>query len=290
MYRIEQTLPELRSIEMEENELLKTIKVPKKLFSLIDKLPKPTYNNKQKEIHNNNKSLPEIKNSGKPSGYIIPQKNSKIYINGINVSKQNLNTKKIKMSIVNLSNIEQSETKDESPSKSDDSINEKIQSNYNLEDTETRSISKILNDKISNKKQYNQILPSNKIKEDRITKPHNDHTQDILALIRNKYLRKRRAKNNVEGIQGPINKTDLYEYKGPYASKSYLKQIINRRNPIGKPLGNNIQLIANVYTGNPQLPILPRRLQGIRRPKALLKQGEYSLPSSLQRGANEKYK
>ena len=145
-------------------------------------------------------------------------------------------------------------------------------------------------DKITNKKQYNKILPSNKIKEDRITKPQNDHTQEILAIIRNKYLRKRRAKNNVEGIQGPINKTDLYEYKGPYASKSYLKQIKNRRNPIGKPLGNNNQLIANVYTGNPQLPILPRRLQGIRRPKALLKQGEYSLPSSLQRGANEKYK
>ena len=284
IYRIEQTFSELNTYAVTENELLETIKVPKKLFSLINKLPKPTYKKKKIEVTNESKHLPDIKKE-KLSQHSQIFDSNKAPSKRLNISKLSPSTKNIKMSVINLLKANKDEIKDEYSNKSDVSTNIKAthhESNFSIDDNEDKYSSNISDNKSYIKKSYHSVSPNVKINNQPVVTINADPNQDIVKLIKNKYLKKKRVRNNPINIQNPINKSDLYDYKGSHAS--YIRQIINRKSPIGRPLNYNMKLLANIYSGNSQLSSLPRKLPCIKRPKILLKQGEYSLPSILEKG------
>jgi hypothetical protein len=76
VYRIDQLFPDLREDVMDENVLLQTIRVPKKLLSLTNRLPKPNYSHevienethsdKSKEVVAEANKLQEVSFSSSP--------------------------------------------------------------------------------------------------------------------------------------------------------------------------------------------------------------------------------
>lgn len=87
-------------------------------------------------------------------------------------------------------------------------------------------------------------------------------------------------KNSLENDPISVNKSRLYKYNGPYISNSYIQQIINKRSPASKSASYNMQILANIYAGSPQLSLIAKKLQqNIKRSKAPLKHNEHNLSS-----------
>jgi len=267
VYKIDQLFPDLKEDVMDENVLLQTIRVPKKLLSLTNRLPKPNYDIDEK--HNRHTTigsyLPDI-GSRKRSQY-------KPYLE----NKQNLKKLFGERSRASKVNSISSKVQDKTPPKNSNEV-ENNQSKNPQDDL-------CIEGKDKPSEEYN--LDENKSKEVSPTKKYitnkknNDGiNQDILQLIRNKYIRRAQK---VKVVDQAINKSDLYDYSGASIANSYIRQIVNRRNPIVKPVNYNVQMLANIYSDNPQqLSLVARKLQSIKRPKLLLKQGDYSY-SPLQR-------
>eukprot|EP00826_Nyctotherus_ovalis_P057862 TRINITY_DN7925_c0_g2_i2.p1 TRINITY_DN7925_c0_g2~~TRINITY_DN7925_c0_g2_i2.p1 ORF type:complete len:354 (-),score=115.62 TRINITY_DN7925_c0_g2_i2:141-1202(-) len=295
IYRIEQLFPDLREDCTDENILLQTIRVPKKLLSLTNRLPKPNYNMKEDEKHNRHTTigsyLPDIgarkRSQYKP--YLDSKQNLKKLFGDrsrLNVSKAN-NSKLKALDRTPPKNLH-GESQSKNP-QDDLFVEGSVKESEKREESAEKKLGEYdLNFVDDSKTNESALSPTRKpIRDKNLNRKSNAHSndaanQDILQLIRNKYIRRVQRGKQIDPA-GSVNKSDLYDYSGASIANSYIRQIVNRRNPVVKPINYNAQMLANIYSDNPQqLSLVARRLQSIKRPRMLLKQGDHSF-SPLQR-------
>ena len=293
--RIQELFPDLKSEETDDNILLQTIRVPKKLLSLTNRLPKPNYEINEDEKHNRHTTigtyLPDIVNKGAKS-YISNEKNIKklfgdknkfspININGIKSNNKNLNPEKGLKKIPSRSRQEdiaiEESLKDKSTALenvSQDKSNYKYDYDPDFEEKKTKE-----SNNSSKKKSIERII---KNQSPLINVQKDNSKQDILKMIHDKYIRRQRVRQNIEKRpSNSINKNYMYDYE-PHVANS-MHQVINRKNHYSKPHNYNIQLLANIYTNNPQqLSLVARKLQSLKRPKLMLRQDPVSISPSLR--------
>ena len=225
--RVERLFPDLNLDEIDGNILLRTIRVPKKLLSLTNRLPKPNYEVAEDDRNNRHtimgSYLPEIngKKSSSCKAYIGNRRNYKRLF-GINN----------KIGPVNVTNI----------NKKDDNVYEKSNNKSgiikNSNDDEYESDFDEDKGKNNDSITPNKYIGKKKPQPKRNAKIMNTEVQkentknDIIKLIRNKYMKNRqRGNQGIENIASSyVNKSNLYEYGGSYVSNSYIHQIINKRN------------------------------------------------------------
>ena len=291
IYRINKLFPDLRSEDADDNILLKTIRVPKKLLSLTNRLPKPNYVITEEEKHNRHTTigsyLPDIgnKKGSQYKAYLGNKKQFKKLFGGdrnIDISKLDTNSRKLKL----LDRNPSKETQEELSMEDDNRLKERSLGN------DVKSVNKLDCDEnqVPRESPHNHSPTKKLIHELSVVKRDNglnkeNPKQDILRLIRNKYLRhKPKGKQSIESNQiSSINKSDLYDYNSAAAANSYIRQLVNRRSPIVKPHSYNMQMLANIYSDNPQqLSLIARKLQSIKRTK-MPKQKDHNLTPLLQR-------
>jgi len=230
--RIQKLFPEENFEQQEQNVLLNTIRIPKNILYLSDRLPKPSYSDIQKESEDikrntTGQSLPYISSNKKPR-----QKNPGKIRMKPNKYKEILENPSIEDGYYNDNN---SLVKHQKPNK--------IQSlllNENTEDSGVRQEPSLI---IKSKE-------PEKNKEQDKEKEKDDHKKVILSS---------KVKENVKPSKSKLNSVieelekEMYNNsnkKDAYLPDSYIHQLVNKRNPIIKPLNQNMQKIADIYSGN----------------------------------------
>jgi len=251
--RIEKLFPDLRLENAEDNILLQTIRVPKKLLFLTNRLPKANY-----EVKENNRCTTIADYLAKKyKGYYSNKQNYKKSfaeypkLVPINTAKINLNLKNPEV----LKKI---------PSR------EHIGSDYLLK-------KKVIEKPLQGEGRYSPDaefkMPKREIKK--LPRPSNKlqglENENIMKLLHDKYVKRNPiAKQNIEII--------------PYINKSTIepivKQAIRKNNYIRKAY--NLQRLPNIYSYSPQhLSPIVKKLHSPKRP--ILRHSELSLFPQLRK-------
>ena len=278
---------------MDENILLKTIKVPKKLLSLTNRLPEPAYNIKEEQKCNSHTTmstyLPELKIK------YIPKKLHAILRN--NTRKRiikNPNINEIYISRINPENIkhhktisiEQDEVNelaelDKENPKNNNKKKKKIK--LNIPPVEFNQERYIINKNDSDIK-YNEPNPKINIEayKDDINDNLNpikkqikelkfeyndyesnadniDYKHNMLKIIRDKYLRRQNMiKQSLESNKNQISKSYIKSNKDV---SIFIKQFFNRKHPQSKSNNNSMQIGFNYYSNNSHNSLPIRKLK-----------------------------
>jgi hypothetical protein len=189
--RIEQLFPDLKLEGVEDNILLQTIRVPKKLLSLTDRLPKPNYEIKEDNRHTTIASyLPKIEKSKRHYSY--------------KQSYKKLFGRYAKLIPINLAKV--------SPTLKNPIVLEKIPSREHVD-----PINKPLEEYIHDFEIPGSKIPKRKSKklQRQVNKLKNE---DIIKLLHDKYVKKNPiAKQSIELI--PYLSKNIIE---PIGKKNYI--------------------------------------------------------------------
>jgi len=329
--KIERLFPEQNLSESEENILLQTIRVPKNLLYLTDRLPKPNYASEADNSLNRHTTtgdyLPDIKNIYKGSPYKVYVGNNRAKykkllskdpnLGEVNIKKVNAAVKRNKLKTLERSKNEENEHPSISHPVKKDQENAEYEPDFNEEssqpnlnkvkpeekDTPSKEPKKpVYEYKSGKKKKDNSLAVEGEQDHDSKVnlKEMPSLKEEIVRPVRHKYLR-RKEKLNTESVppvasgllkESPVlgvppvsNNNNEQGYNSPYIPDTYIRQIVGKRNPLIKPISHNLQMLANIYSGNPQqLSLIAKRLQSIKLPKVIFKRDEYSLSPYLQRG------
>ena len=214
----------------EQNELLNTIRIPKNILYLSDRLPKPSYISDQNEEdarrNTAGQSLPFISSQKKPK-----QKKSKhAYIEGMGNKYKELHEEMSvedvympKGSAVLPKSLKIAKRQYKKPG-NDGSL---LVHNKDDSKTEKEEEQDPKDNNPANSEENNKNSP--RVKEN--VKP-NKHLTSV-----------------PEGTEKKVKPEDKTE-NSPYIQDSYIHQLLNKKNPIIKPLNGNLQKIADIYSGN----------------------------------------
>jgi len=300
VHRIQQSFP---AEEIDESVLLSTIRVPKKLLSLTNRLPKPAYDIKEEDKHNRHTTvstyLPMIGKKQNNASFNLHLGSKQNYkkLFGNNIKKSGMSISRITPSIKQLqplkaesinqsSDIRIENTKDER--RSDARKLMMISSNREEpspnKEYELGNKQKLRIDFEEDKMQ--EVTPIRKYINKKDTQNKEEDKGNVIQVMHNKYLKRRqRLKQSLENDPSSINKSRPYKYSNSYISNSYLRQIINKRSPASKSSNYNMQILANIYAGNPQLSLIAKRLQqSIKRAKIPIKHSESPSSNKDNRG------
>jgi len=255
--------------DSEQNVLLTTIRVPKNLLFLTDRLPRPNYHSCGEDTVNRHNTttgdymLPALPNHHRSSPY-------KAYIGkGSQKYKQilaqaEIHLKKLNQPIKRPTKLRH-ELKSNDPSPSPPEDNESPEKPVIKSPVEAPI-------KESPKQPHKRTI--SKVPENVLP----DEPKDLSGLKPAKYRLRRKDKQLLDNL---LNNRDY----SPYMPDAYIRQIVSKRNPLVKPLNGGIQALANIYVGGQgQLSVASKRLGSIKLPKMLMKKEEYSLSPYVQRG------
>ena len=262
MYRIEEDFPELRSEDRDSNILLQTIRVPKKLLSLTNRLPKPNYEISEDDKRSGHTTLESYFPDIKQQKHLKCESNIEKKLSHVNISNVNKEKKSIKEKILDRipskskqEEISIAESGENNHSKSNNSKYDYDPDFENSNELKVNESDKIKNKQIIKHKSPSPILLSEK--------------QDIIKALRSKETKCKRDANINENTGSNLSNKNNIQDKNDSQAPS-LNQVLNRKNYHSKPLYS--QLISNIYSGDPQqLSLVARRLRSIRRPKPLIK-------------------
>lgn len=294
VYRIEEMFPDLRVEGQEDNILLQTIRVPRKLLSLTNRLPKPNYDADENEMHSRHTTiasyLPEIGNrkSLQHRGYHSDKQDyKKIFgqyakLVPINISKINptLKVPKILEKAPLRGRQEQAAYENSIKERSmaaENSVHEDCEYSPDFEDADER-----VNPQLHKPKKLKQLpkklpSPTHNLQEER-------KKQDVIKLLHDKYVRKHPAqKQSIEAVPRSYIGRSVIEQSEQYLPSPVVKHIVGRRNHAERQNNHNVQRLANIYSCSPQqLSLVAQRLQSLKRPKLPLKYNERNVAQHLR--------
>lgn len=271
--RIEKLFPEEHFDDMGQDALIEKIRVPKNILYLSDRLPKPRYNDmtiieakKRKTGTFGDCSLPIIpasKSTGKKAKPVMDP-----YLEAILKPKENMKPYKI-------------------PKKLLSPLRQIIPEATNAEENPMNKSPSQANNSVENKEDS----------EEKIDNPIKLVPVHLKGMKQPRQIKKQQQRSNIIHQEYPQNeiRNNPPQIAPPEDDDLYIKQLVNKKNPLIRPAGSQLQRIAEIYTGgNAQNVIaqqkikidkileMSRKMQMYGRvPQALLK-GSYNISPYLQ--------
>jgi hypothetical protein len=217
---------------VEQNALLNTIRIPKNIMYLSDKLPRPSY----ESMHDDG----NFRNTTNDEGYTLPA------IPAQKKPKQ----KPSKNMYIMLLLTNSVEIYSSSPPEDDSKLHKKRKprkvTKASIKSNNDASPGKDLTDEQIESKNNSQSV---KLPETSIDKSPERNEQQYEPIRIKKDSRKLASivEETKPAQESPVRPKD---YKMPEVSDSYIHQLVSKKNPILKQPNINMQRIANIYSGN----------------------------------------
>jgi hypothetical protein len=228
--KIEKLFPNDNFEANEQNELLNTIRIPKNILYLSDRLPKPSYisdqNDEDARRNTAGQSLPFISSQKKSK-----QKKSKhAYIEGMGNKYKELH--------------EEMSVEDVYMPKGSSVLQRPLKiakRQYKKSENDGSLLVHNKDDSKSEKVEEPDPKDNNRLNSEEVNKNSPRIKENVKP---NKHLT-----SNPDGSEKK-GKPEEKSEKSPYIQDSYIHQLLNKKNPIIKPLNGNLQKIADIYSGN----------------------------------------
>jgi hypothetical protein len=218
--RVHKLFPDDNFESTDQNELLNTIRIPKNILYLSDRLPKPTYtkDSRDEAIKRNTagQSLPYILPQRKPK-----QKNPKhSYIVGMGNKYKELHDESLAGEEGYMPKLTSGAAK--------------IPRKY-----------RVGKSKAEKPNAESLIVHNSEDMKDQEKQENSMSKADIEPP-------KAKLNKKLNVVSEEADKEDLpnENANSPYLHDSYLHQLVNKKNPLIKPLNSNLQKIADIYSGN----------------------------------------
>eukprot|EP00826_Nyctotherus_ovalis_P048217 TRINITY_DN5652_c0_g10_i2.p1 TRINITY_DN5652_c0_g10~~TRINITY_DN5652_c0_g10_i2.p1 ORF type:complete len:331 (+),score=60.28 TRINITY_DN5652_c0_g10_i2:823-1815(+) len=211
--RVEELVGE---IKVDENVLLKTIRVPKKLLSLTNRLPKANYETSDKQSRHTTMGnyLPDIRKKIASCKAYAGKIRARKQLFGYNVKTEDNIKNVMRKDLASDSNLRYNKAFPE---------HEKLK-------REEEYDSDFEENELSTPKRRGNRSGARGIEKAHVDVQKENARNGIARLYKNKYLRQRRPV--LEKVPSKYsNKSNMYEYKSTSITNSYIKSLINRRNP-----------------------------------------------------------
>ena len=262
--RIEKIFPDLKIDNSGNNILLQTIRVPRELLFLTDKLPKPNYNSARNRHSTIEKGLPIIEEKFFVNPKSKLQLKGKEEVYGIYESKPtklspSLRRIKEKMELQNVRSKKYSnEKKMESIRKSKEFNNNSIEDSIDKEYSPDFEVENIHNG--------NQLVCRGRLIDKNQGVQISSSQRYLVEAIHEKYLRED-SKNISPKIP---SRKEIHRYDDQYLSDAYLKQVLDKYNRRMKPDNNMIISPIKDHLKLKPLSIVSKKAKSIKLPKVLL--------------------
>ena len=240
--RIAKLFPGEKFEVSEQSVLMNTIRVPKNILYLSDRLPKPTYaiaspepDKRRSTTHDIGyglSGLPEISQPKRPR----PKKGRPLY--GVDEGRRQQEIR------------EEANDNEYAPA----AVGQRAHLHKNPKPTKRAPPSDEQPDdehaSSKSKHSLSPSLPLNAGKEDHQTAGEKEKNQDnermpLIPIHKDmgKQGKRGRAEEAKDGYNGEYNSS-------PYIQDAYIHQLVGRKNPIVRPLNGNLKRIADIYSGN----------------------------------------